>query len=260
MGGVGESLVKLFLRFRFDSCSAEIGERSGNVGVRLGLFLEKTVDHLVLVGVALLLLLLLRGRADLAGDESPLMEEHLRRVGAVVRGAAGVADHWRGIAPLLLAVNNRRHVAHASHLRVDRRGLRTRNSSVAQFSFSFWNPNHASVFERCDLRIAVRSLRFVAFSVNHFSHHRSWRELVKFGNFWMWRTAAAETRLLTQLFFERLFLTVEVQVLVVLTAVLTVTVIVAGEVELVQVLVDHGSSSGTEEPVLLGAELLHEVR
>jgi len=201
LGGVGESLVKLFLRFRFDSCSAEIGERSGNVGVGLGLFLEKTVDHLVLVGVALLLLLLLRGRADLAGNESPLMEEHLRRVGAVVRGAAGVADHWRGIAPLLLAVNNRRHISHASHLRVDRRGF-SRNSSVAQFSFSFWNPNHASVFERRNLRIAVRSLRLVAFSVNHFSHHRSWRELVKFRNFWMRRTAAAETRLLTQLFFE----------------------------------------------------------
>lgn len=142
-GGVGESLVKLFLRFRFESCSAEIGERS--VGVGLGLFLEKTVDHLVLVGVALLLLLLLRGRADLAGDESPLMEKHLRRVGAVARGVAGVADHWRGVAPLLLAVNNWRHVAHASHLRVNRRRLR-RNASVAQFSLSFWNPNHASVF------------------------------------------------------------------------------------------------------------------
>jgi len=220
------------------------------------------VDHLVLVGVALLLLLLLRERADLAGDESPLMEEHLRRVGAVARGVAGVTDHWRGVVPLLLAVNNWRHVSHASHLRVDRRGF-SRNSSVAQFSFSFWNPNHASVFERRDLRIAVWSLRLVAFSVNHFSHHRSWRELVKFRNFWMWRTAAAETRLLTQLFFERLFLTVEVEILVVLAAVEIVVVVVAavaGEVELVQVLVDHGSSSGTKEAVLLGAELLHEVR
>ena len=222
------------------------------------------MDHLVLVGVALLLLLLLRERADLAGDESPLMEEHLRRVGAVARGVAGVADHWRGIAPLLLAVNNRRHVAHASHLRVDHRCLR-RNASVAQFSFSFWNPNHASVFERRDLRIAVRSIRLVAFSVNHFSHHRSWRELVKFGNFWMRRTAAAETRLLTQLFFERLFLTVEIEILVqiVLTAVVIVVVVfsaIAGEVELVQVLVDHSSSSGTKEAALLGAELLHEVR
>lgn len=78
----------------------------------------------------------------------------------------------------------------------------------------------------------------------------------------MRRTAAAETRLLTQLFFERLFLTVEVEILVgvVLAAVVIVVVAVAGEVELVQILVDHGSSSGTEEAVLLGAELLHEVR
>lgn len=79
----------------------------------------------------------------------------------------------------------------------------------------------------------------------------------------MRRTAAAETRLLTQLFFERLFLTVEVEILVgvVLAAVVIVVVsAVAGEVELVQILVDHGSSSGTKEAVLLGAELLHEVR
>ena len=103
------------------------------------------MDHLVLVGVARLLLLLLRGRANLAGDESSLMEKHLRRIGAVVRGA-GVADHWRGSASLLLAVNNWRHVVVAPHLGVTSRGFRLNWVSVAQFSFAFWHPNHTSMF------------------------------------------------------------------------------------------------------------------
>jgi len=209
------------------------------------------VDYLVLVDFALLL----RGRANLAGDESALVEEHLSRVWVVGGGyAAGVADHWRGSVPLLLAVDNWRYVCHAPHLL-----LRVCwNSSVAQFSFSFWNPNHASVFQRRDLRIAMRALRFIAFSVNHFSHNRSWRKLIEFRNFGMWRTAATETGLLSQLFFERLFLTIEVEVLVLAAAGVVVST-VAGEVKLVQVLVDHGSSSGTVETVLLSAELFHEI-
>ena len=77
----------------------------------------------------------------------------------------------------------------------------------------------------------------------------------------MWWTAAAEAGLLAELFFEGLFLTVEIEVLVVLTAVLVVVVAVSMvQVELVQVLVDHGTSSSAVESVLLSAELLHEVR
>ena len=76
----------------------------------------------------------------------------------------------------------------------------------------------------------------------------------------MWRTAAAEAGLLAELFFEGLFLTVKIQVLVVLAAVLVVVVAFSMvQVELVQVLVDHGTSSSTVETVLLSAELLHEV-
>lgn len=143
--------------------------------------------------------------ANLAWDEAPLVEEHLRRAGAVWRAAV---DYWRWNASLLLllGVDHWRGVRHVSHRSLSCSFV-SRDSSVTEFSFvsSLRNSDDACMLERCNFRISMRSTiaRLVAFSMNHFSHDGSWSELIELWHLlWVRRAAAANARLLAEFFFE----------------------------------------------------------